>query len=363
MLRLMQEQMQRQQHLLQQQQTRIQKLEASNNEQDGKVVYKNLEQPFSSSTLNSLRHTLPSVRPSSSTRSFPRTTRFSSATTSSTLTDIWRTRPDSTTHSLTRSSTQEKVARHSENRYSVPSTVRISASHDASRISRMREVLYLDELGIKHGNDKEERLFTLDELASKKANADLVRKTYKKYELPKDKTKKPDKTSKDRSGANDKSKDQKSDKPHSKDKSGYKSDSNKSGYKSEGGKLGADLDLHHSYQTAKKSEGMTPGRIIDLVNIVNAFIQTNRASKLPRGGNRVSRVQQSHLDWLMENMDEFTGHPVEWLANQLNGLFQIQPPLSQRTVDRAINKLTTYTLKLMGAESERYNDPERIEGR
>ncbi|KAF9136646.1 hypothetical protein BG015_003062 [Linnemannia schmuckeri] len=118
-------------------------------------------------------------------------------------------------------------------------TVGISTVHDASRISRMRENLYLDELGIKHGNDKEESLFTLESLAAKKAAADLVRKTYKKYEPPKDKTKKPDnKTSKDKSGSGDKPKDQQSDKSYSKDKSGYKSDNGKSGYKSDGGKSG-----------------------------------------------------------------------------------------------------------------------------
>ncbi|KAI1291520.1 hypothetical protein EDD11_008864 [Mortierella claussenii] len=96
-------------------------------------------------------------------------------------------------------------------------------------------------------------------------------------------------------------------------------------------------------------------------SIVNTLIQANRISKLPRGGNRISRIQQSHLDWLTENMDEFAGHPVEWLTNQLNEHFQIQPPLARRTVNRAINMLTTYTLRLMRAESERYNDPERIE--
>ncbi|KAG9060776.1 hypothetical protein KI688_008894 [Linnemannia hyalina] len=112
-------------------------------------------------------------------------------------------------------------------------TVRISTSHDASRISRMRENLYLDELGIKHGNDKEESLFTLESLAAKKAAADLVRKTYKKYEPPKDRTKKPDnKFTKDKSGTGDKPKDQQSGKSQSKDKSGYKSDNGKSGYKS-----------------------------------------------------------------------------------------------------------------------------------
>ncbi|KAG0268950.1 hypothetical protein BGZ95_002262, partial [Linnemannia exigua] len=40
-LRLMQEQMQRLQHLLQHQQVRIQQLEALNSEQDGKAMYKN----------------------------------------------------------------------------------------------------------------------------------------------------------------------------------------------------------------------------------------------------------------------------------------------------------------------------------
>ncbi|KAG0344331.1 hypothetical protein BG004_004560 [Podila humilis] len=67
-----------------------------------------------------------------------------------------------------------------EHTFSFLNTVRISLSHDASRISRMRENIYLDELGIKHGDDKDDPLFTLDELASRKANADLIRKTYKK---------------------------------------------------------------------------------------------------------------------------------------------------------------------------------------
>ncbi|KAF9898878.1 hypothetical protein EC991_010152, partial [Linnemannia zychae] len=42
-------------------------------------------------------------------------------------------------------------------------------------------------------------------------------------------------------------------------------------------------------------------------SIVNTFTQTNRIAKLPRGGNRISRIQQSHLDWLTENIDEFAG--------------------------------------------------------
>src|SRR5690242_20457219 len=82
-------------------------------------------------------------------------------------------------------------------------------------------------------------------------------------------------------------------------------------------------------------------------SIVSTFIHTSRVDKLPRGGNRGSRVEQAHLDWLTENMDEFAGRPVQWLTIKLNEHFQIEPPLAQRTVDKAINKLTTYTLKLM----------------
>ncbi|KAF9539692.1 hypothetical protein EC957_005109 [Mortierella hygrophila] len=106
-------------------------------------------------------------------------------------------------------------------------TVRISTSHDAFRISRMRENLYHDELGgipFHFGITG----------CQKKPAADLVRKTYKKYEPPKDKTKKPDnKSTKDTSGTGDKSKDHQLGKSRSKDKSGYKSDSGNSG---DGGK-------------------------------------------------------------------------------------------------------------------------------
>jgi len=98
-------------------------------------------------------------------------------------------------------------------------------------------------------------------------------------------------------------------------------------------------------------------------SIVSTFLHTSRVNKLPRGGNRKSKIEQAYLDWLTENLDEFAGHPIQWLTVKLNEHFQIHPPLTQHSVDRAINKLTAYTLKLMRVEPERYNDPERIEGR
>jgi transposase-like protein len=85
-----------------------------------------------------------------------------------------------------------------------------------------------------------------------------------------------------------------------------------------------------------KIDGSTRERIIELVmnqgmtmasvarnfnipastvrSIVSTFIHTSRVEKLPRGGNRGSRVEQAHLDWLTENMDEFAGRPVQWLT-------------------------------------------------
>lgn len=97
--------------------------------------------------------------------------------------------------------------------------------------------------------------------------------------------------------------------------------------------------------------------------IVDTFLQTGRTAKLPRGGSHNRRLEAEHLDWLTDHLDEFAGHPVRWLTTQLNEHFQFDPPISQRAVDKALNKLTTYTLKLMRIESERYNDPEYIEER
>ncbi|KAG0050833.1 hypothetical protein BGZ90_006929, partial [Linnemannia elongata] len=50
--------------------------------------------------------------------------------------------------------------------------------------------------------------------------------------------------------------------------------------------------------------------------------------KLPRGGNRGSRAEQAQRDWLTENMDEFVGRPVQWLATKLNEHFQIELPIA-----------------------------------
>ncbi|KAG0360671.1 hypothetical protein BGX24_005508 [Mortierella sp. AD032] len=88
-----------------------------------------------------------------------------------------------------------------------------------------------------------------------------------------------------------------------------------------------------------KIDNITRERINELVTD-QGMTMALVAHKLPRGGNRGSRVEQAHLDWLTEKMDEFAGRPVQWLTTRLDEHFQIEPSLAQRTVDKAINKLT-----------------------
>ncbi|KAF8925875.1 hypothetical protein BGZ47_002997, partial [Haplosporangium gracile] len=255
-LQLMQEQMQQQVRLLQQQQDRIQQLESSTIEQDGKVVYK---QPRA--TTLKLYQELIDVYPAIGEPKFfdsehhevfnwndfhytkgmdykpPPVLQHSEVS----LTDTGKRHErdlvsiqgylahatrfyDAFAHEIVNRGDSDSGL--GQRALGFLNTVCISTAHDASRISRMRKNLYLDELGIKHGNDREESLFTLESLAAKKTAADLVRKTYK---------------NKDKSGSDDKPKDHQSGKSQPKDKSGYNSDNDKSGYKSDGGKSGGKL--------------------------------------------------------------------------------------------------------------------------
>ncbi|KAG0250805.1 hypothetical protein BG011_008070 [Mortierella polycephala] len=48
-------------------------------------------------------------------------------------------------------------------------------------------------------------------------------------------------------------------------------------------------------------------------SIVSTFLHTSRVAKLPWGGNRTSRIEQMHLDWLIENMDDQEKREIEGL--------------------------------------------------
>ncbi|KAI9241337.1 MAG: hypothetical protein BYD32DRAFT_457998 [Podila humilis] len=98
-------------------------------------------------------------------------------------------------------------------------------------------------------------------------------------------------------------------------------------------------------------------------NIVNTFFDTDRIHKLPRGNCCNVKLQVEHLDWLTDKLDEFAGRPVAMLTQELNEHFEFDPPITEHAVDKALNKHTTYTLKLMWAEPECYNNPEYINGR
>ncbi|KAG0224697.1 hypothetical protein BGW41_004971 [Actinomortierella wolfii] len=108
---------------------------------------------------------------------------------------------------------------------------RYSAANDASRISRMRSDIYYAALGIKVSTNKEKPLHSLEDIAAKKAAAELVRKTYKKPDPPKDKFKKFSLSQgRGRSNSGDKSKDRSQSKGSS-SSSKNSNDDTSSGYK------------------------------------------------------------------------------------------------------------------------------------
>ncbi|KAG0011556.1 hypothetical protein BGZ82_002972 [Podila clonocystis] len=81
-------------------------------------------------------------------------------------------------------------------------------------------------------------------------------------------------------------------------------------------------------------------------NIVNTFLDTDRIQKLPRGGRHNVKLEVEHLEWLTDKLDEFAGRPVAMLTQELNEHFGFIPPITERAVDKALNKHTAYTLKL-----------------
>ena len=123
--------------------------------------------------------------------------------------------------------------------------VRRSAANDAANISTMREKLYYDALGIKQENGKKKSLLTMEQLATAKSTAEMVRTTYKKPEPPKPPKQSDNKPKKDKSGWKPKS--QYKTRSRSQDRSDNKSDG---GYKSD--KKSSDKS---KFRSSSKSRG------------------------------------------------------------------------------------------------------------
>lgn len=272
-LRLMQEQIQLQQDVLQQQQAKIQRLEASNSEQDGKVVFKN-QRATTLKLYDELLQKYPAIGQDKFFNSKLPKDHDAFNWDDFHYTEGMQYKPSAVVAHPKRIPLSDQAKRHEADLQTIQgylahntrfydtfaheiissgqanseigrrtlaflNTLRISAAHDASRISDMRKDVYGHALGIKlRKDDEEEPLLTQEDLAAARTEEDLYRKNYKKYEPPKDKSKKPGKSGKDKTGPGDKPKDQQSGKSQSNDKSGYRSDSGKSGYKSDGGKSG-----------------------------------------------------------------------------------------------------------------------------
>lgn len=106
--------------------------------------------------------------------------------------------------------------------------VRTSVANDAARISRMRSDIYYTAMGIKGGASKDNSILSLEDVASKRAASDLIKKAYKKPDPSKDKRKRFNVAAWRDNVRTDENKDSKSNKSGG---SGNKSDSASSRYR------------------------------------------------------------------------------------------------------------------------------------
>ncbi|KAG0221731.1 hypothetical protein BGW41_006581 [Actinomortierella wolfii] len=117
--------------------------------------------------------------------------------------------------------------------------LRIATVHEASKISRMRRKIYGDAINVNLEDNLEGSLLPLEQLAAAKATQELVRKTYKKYEPPKDKTKRFERqVNKSRSSYSDSQKERQSSRSPSRERSKRTTDKGKP-YKVDGDKSGS----------------------------------------------------------------------------------------------------------------------------
>ncbi|KAF9084598.1 hypothetical protein BGX29_002473 [Mortierella sp. GBA35] len=98
-------------------------------------------------------------------------------------------------------------------------------------------------------------------------------------------------------------------------------------------------------------------------SIFLTFQNTNRTSKRPRGGNRRSRLEKEHLEWIKARLLDEPDIPITDLHGQFNKHFRLKPPVSRSTVQNAVNRRIGYMLKLIHPEPKNYNDLDHIQAR
>ena len=98
-------------------------------------------------------------------------------------------------------------------------------------------------------------------------------------------------------------------------------------------------------------------------SIYMAFQETNRAFKLPRGGNRRPRLEEEHLEWRMARLLNDSDISLTDLHGQLNKHFRLKPPISRSTVQNVVNSRIDCTLNPIHLEPVHYNNPNRVQAR
>lgn len=111
------------------------------------------------------------------------------------------------------------------------------------------------------------------------------------------------------------------------------------------------------YAQAARELNLPPSTV---KNIVDTFLTSGRTFVLPRGGNRHGLLTVEHEMWLEEQVNDNAALSIKDLTDNLNNQFNLHPPVSQSTVNRAVSRKVGYTLKLLRKEPAAYNDPTRI---
>ncbi|KAG0333831.1 hypothetical protein BG005_005035, partial [Podila minutissima] len=83
----------------------------------------------------------------------------------------------------------------------------------------------------------------------------------------------------------------------------------------------------------------------------------------PRGGNRFPVLEEEHIEWITQKLEERPDTPLRQIQVDLNEHFQLAPPVSKSTVSRAVQNQIEFSLKLIRYEPADYNSEERIEAR
>ena len=97
--------------------------------------------------------------------------------------------------------------------------------------------------------------------------------------------------------------------------------------------------------------------------IADRFESDGSLDTKPRGGNRFAVLEEEHLEWIAQRLEERPDTPIKHIRREMIDHFQMVPAVSMSTVSRNIRNRIEFSLKLIRYEPVDYNSEQRIEDR